>query len=198
LRPNRGSRTSTPRSRSVRQQGCHPGPVAAPDSFQINRKQWFVAAWRAASHECVIEGMRLGRMKISGWRDAVYHCMTRTVNVERLFGEREKEVLRFRVRYFTDEAILGFDGVRAGLCRDLADGAGAEASPEGACVARGRLGRSRGHSRIAETSLRLRALGRGWMLIQKDYINAWLSFSGCGRRLTPLILERGVRTVNGR
>jgi hypothetical protein len=32
-------------------------------------------------------------MKVSG-ADATYHCMTRTVNGERLFGDREKEVLR--------------------------------------------------------------------------------------------------------
>jgi len=33
------------------------------------------------------------RMKVKG-SAAVYHCMTRTVNGERLFGDREKEVLR--------------------------------------------------------------------------------------------------------
>ena len=33
------------------------------------------------------------RLKVSGG-SAVYHCMTRTVNGERLFGDREKEVLR--------------------------------------------------------------------------------------------------------
>ncbi len=33
-------------------------------------------------------------MKVSGGRDAVYHCMTRTVNGELLFKDREKEVLR--------------------------------------------------------------------------------------------------------
>ena len=32
-------------------------------------------------------------MKVRG-RDAVYHCMTRTVNGELLFKDREKEVLR--------------------------------------------------------------------------------------------------------
>lgn len=37
--------------------------------------------------------MRTRRLKISG-SDATYHCMTRTVNGERLFGNREKEVLR--------------------------------------------------------------------------------------------------------
>jgi hypothetical protein len=37
--------------------------------------------------------MRLNRLKIQG-SDAVYHCMTRTVNGERLFADREKEVLR--------------------------------------------------------------------------------------------------------
>lgn len=37
--------------------------------------------------------MRLRRTKVSG-ADAVYHCMTRTVNGELLFGDREKEMLR--------------------------------------------------------------------------------------------------------
>jgi len=37
--------------------------------------------------------MRMRRLKVGG-RDAVYHCMTRTVNGERLFKDREKEVLR--------------------------------------------------------------------------------------------------------
>jgi len=37
--------------------------------------------------------MRTRRLKVSGF-DATYHCMTRTVNGERLFGDREKEVLR--------------------------------------------------------------------------------------------------------
>jgi putative transposase len=36
-------------------------------------------------------------MKIGG-RDAVYHCMTRTVNGELLFKDREKEVLRKMIR----------------------------------------------------------------------------------------------------
>jgi len=35
--------------------------------------------------------MELRRLKIQG---GVYHCMTRTVNGERLFGDREKEVMR--------------------------------------------------------------------------------------------------------
>ena len=35
--------------------------------------------------------MRVRRLKVPG---GVYHCMTRTVNGERLFGDREKEVLR--------------------------------------------------------------------------------------------------------
>ena len=38
-------------------------------------------------------GMRTRRLKVSGV-SAVYHCMTRTVNGELLFAEREKEVLR--------------------------------------------------------------------------------------------------------
>ena len=37
--------------------------------------------------------MRSNRLKVQG-SDAVYHCMTRTVNGERLLGDREKEVLR--------------------------------------------------------------------------------------------------------
>ncbi len=37
--------------------------------------------------------MRLRRLKVNG-SAAVYHCMTRTVNGERLFEDREKEVLR--------------------------------------------------------------------------------------------------------
>jgi len=37
--------------------------------------------------------MRSNRLKVSG-ADAVYHCMTRTVNGERLFGDGAKEVLR--------------------------------------------------------------------------------------------------------
>lgn len=37
--------------------------------------------------------MRENRLKVYGV-DATYHCMTRTVNGERLFGDREKEVLR--------------------------------------------------------------------------------------------------------
>ncbi|MFP4069669.1 MAG: transposase [Opitutales bacterium] len=34
------------------------------------------------------------RFKVSGEYDGYYHCMTRTVNGERLFADREKEVLR--------------------------------------------------------------------------------------------------------
>ncbi|MGB0745336.1 MAG: transposase, partial [Opitutales bacterium] len=37
--------------------------------------------------------MRTRRLKVSG-NSAVYHCMTRTVNGERLFKDREKEILR--------------------------------------------------------------------------------------------------------
>ena len=36
--------------------------------------------------------MRQGRLKVNG--EGIYHCMSRTVNGERLFGMREKEVLR--------------------------------------------------------------------------------------------------------
>ncbi|HBM86624.1 MAG TPA: transposase, partial [Opitutae bacterium] len=37
--------------------------------------------------------MRRRRIKVSG-ASAVYHCMTRTVNGEMLFKDREKEMLR--------------------------------------------------------------------------------------------------------
>ena len=40
-------------------------------------------------------------MKVSGC-DAVYHCMTRTVNGELLFKDREKEVLRKMIRQVAD------------------------------------------------------------------------------------------------
>ena len=51
--------------------------------------------------------MRMRRLKVSG-ASAVYHCMTRTVNGEMLFKDREKEMLRkmvllgsaFSYRYF--------------------------------------------------------------------------------------------------
>lgn len=45
--------------------------------------------------------MRTRRMKVNG-RDAVYHCMTRTVNGERLFKHREKEVMRKMIRQVAD------------------------------------------------------------------------------------------------
>ena len=38
--------------------------------------------------------MRVKRLKVRGGIPAVYHCMSRTVNGESLFGDREKEVLR--------------------------------------------------------------------------------------------------------
>ena len=38
--------------------------------------------------------MRSNRVKVKAGAEATYHCMTRTVNGERLFGDREKEVLR--------------------------------------------------------------------------------------------------------
>ena len=38
--------------------------------------------------------MRTARLKVLGGGSAVYHVMTRTVNGERLFGDREKEILR--------------------------------------------------------------------------------------------------------
>ncbi|MDQ8207153.1 transposase, partial [Coraliomargarita sp. SDUM461003] len=37
--------------------------------------------------------MKVRRKKVHG-QDAVYHCMTRVVNGERLFQDREKEMLR--------------------------------------------------------------------------------------------------------
>ena len=45
--------------------------------------------------------MRTRRMKVGGC-DAVYHCMTRTVNGEFLFKGREKEVLRKMIRQVAD------------------------------------------------------------------------------------------------
>jgi len=46
--------------------------------------------------------MRLRRIKVNGECEAIYHCMTRTVNGERLFGDREKEVLRKMVWQVAD------------------------------------------------------------------------------------------------
>jgi REP element-mobilizing transposase RayT len=45
--------------------------------------------------------MRMRRLKVSG-RDAVYHVMTRTVNGELLFKDREKEMLRKMIRQVSD------------------------------------------------------------------------------------------------
>ena len=50
--------------------------------------------------------MRSNRLRVRG-EDAVYHCMTRTVNGEVLFNRREKEVLRKMIRQVAD-----FSGVR--------------------------------------------------------------------------------------
>jgi len=50
--------------------------------------------------------MRSNRLKVFG-ADASYHCMTRTVNGERLFGDREKEVLRKMIWQVAD-----FCGIR--------------------------------------------------------------------------------------
>ena len=50
--------------------------------------------------------MRSNRLKVDG-AEACYHCMTRTVNGERLFGDREKEVLRKMIWRVSD-----FCGVR--------------------------------------------------------------------------------------
>ncbi|MFP4069076.1 MAG: transposase, partial [Opitutales bacterium] len=50
------------------------------------------------------------RFKISG-HDGYYHCMTRTVNGEHLFGDREKEVLRkmlWRVADFSGVEVLTY------------------------------------------------------------------------------------------
>ena len=45
--------------------------------------------------------MRTRRLKVCG-NDAIYHCMTRTVNGEFLFEDREKEVLRRMIRQLAD------------------------------------------------------------------------------------------------
>jgi len=45
--------------------------------------------------------MRMRRIKVSG-SAAVYHCMTRTVNGELLFKDREKEILRKMIRQVAD------------------------------------------------------------------------------------------------
>lgn len=51
--------------------------------------------------------MRSRRLKITGGCEASYHCITRTVNGERLFEGREKEVLRKMIWQAAD-----FSGVR--------------------------------------------------------------------------------------
>lgn len=54
--------------------------------------------------------MRTRRLKVSGV-SAVYHCMSRTVNGEMLFGDREKEVLRkiiWQVADFSGVEILTY------------------------------------------------------------------------------------------
>jgi len=53
-----------------------------------------------------IGAVRQNRIKVRGG-EACYHCMTRTVNGERLFGNREKEVLRQMIWQVAD-----FCGVR--------------------------------------------------------------------------------------
>ena len=45
--------------------------------------------------------MRQRRLKVGG-RDAIYHCMTRTVNGELLFEDREKEMLRKMMHQVAD------------------------------------------------------------------------------------------------
>ena len=45
--------------------------------------------------------MRQRRLKVYG-RSAVYHCMTRTVNGELLFKDRDKEILRKMIRQVAD------------------------------------------------------------------------------------------------
>ena len=54
--------------------------------------------------------MRMRRTKVSGV-SAVYHCMTRTVNGEMLFKDREKEMLRkmlWQVAEFCGAEILTY------------------------------------------------------------------------------------------
>ena len=54
--------------------------------------------------------MRMRRTKVSG-ASAVYHCMTRTVNGEMLFKDREKEMLRkmlWQVADFSGVEILTY------------------------------------------------------------------------------------------
>ncbi|MFU8847271.1 MAG: transposase, partial [Opitutales bacterium] len=54
--------------------------------------------------------MRTRRLKVFG-SDACYHVMTRTVNGARLFGEREKEVLRkmlWQVAEFSGVEVLTY------------------------------------------------------------------------------------------
>ncbi|MDQ8194431.1 transposase [Coraliomargarita sp. SDUM461004] len=46
-----------------------------------------------SSRDCLSGWMRANRVKVIG-STASYHCMTRTVNGESLFGQREQEVLR--------------------------------------------------------------------------------------------------------
>ena len=45
--------------------------------------------------------MRQRRIKVQG-RSAVYHCMTRTVNGELLFKDREKEIMRKMIHQVAD------------------------------------------------------------------------------------------------
>ncbi len=45
--------------------------------------------------------MRQRRLKVGG-REAIYHCMTRTVNGELLFEDREKEMLRKMMHQVAD------------------------------------------------------------------------------------------------
>ena len=71
-------------------------------------KKRVAAAWVLYVLLCVMNGVR--RMKLSGV-DAVYHCMTRTVNGEMLFKDREKEMLRrmlWQVADFSGVEILTY------------------------------------------------------------------------------------------
>ncbi|MFW5874275.1 MAG: transposase, partial [Verrucomicrobiota bacterium] len=55
--------------------------------------------------------MKTKRFKASSLIDGYYHCMTRTVNGERLFGDREKEMLRrmiWRVADFSGVEVLTY------------------------------------------------------------------------------------------
>ena len=64
--------------------------------------------------------MKIRRTKVQG-RDAVYHCMTRVVNGERLFKDREKEMLRKMIWQVADfcGAIIINQAIRNRLTADV-------------------------------------------------------------------------------